>query len=86
MSESTGAARAHQGVKTTHVAARHHTQRFRSVLTRALEVIGDEHETMRWMGTPVQALNYATPISLLDGPDGEEIVLSVLTRLEHGVF
>jgi uncharacterized protein (DUF2384 family) len=35
------------------------------VIRRAVEVIGDEAEALRWMGTPIRALNDATPISLL---------------------
>ncbi len=56
------------------------------VFRRAAEVIGSDAEAMRWMGTPVRALNYATPISLLHDPKGLQSVLSVLGRLEHGVL
>jgi|KBSMisStandDraft_5_1062788.scaffolds.fasta_scaffold1441946_1 hypothetical protein len=56
------------------------------VLKRATEVIGDQESSMRWMGTPIQALNYATPISLLHNSDGEAAVLRVLGQLEHGVL
>ena len=56
------------------------------VLQRAASVIGDRQDAMRWLGTPVRALNYATPISLLYDPNGCEDVLSVLGRLEHGVL
>jgi len=56
------------------------------VLRRAIEVIGDKAEAMRWMGTPVKALSYATPVSLLASQDGCSQVLSVLGRLEHGVL
>lgn len=59
---------------------------FGEVLESAVKVIGDKHEAMRWLGTPIRALNYATPISLLDKPNGKDTVLDVLTRLEHGVF
>lgn len=52
---------------------------------RAKEVIGDEQEALRWLGTPVRALNYATPISLLGSEEGQQAVLKVLDRLEHGV-
>jgi putative toxin-antitoxin system antitoxin component (TIGR02293 family) len=58
----------------------------REVITRAVEVIGDRDAALRWMGTPVRALGYATPISLLSKPEGKESVLAVLTRLEHGVW
>lgn len=56
------------------------------VIDRAIEVIGDREKALRWMGTPVRALDYATPISLLSRPDGEERVMTVLMQLEHGVF
>ena len=56
------------------------------VLDRAVEVIGNEGNAMRWMGTPIRALGYATPISLLHKPKGRDAVLVVLGRLEHGVL
>jgi putative toxin-antitoxin system antitoxin component (TIGR02293 family) len=56
------------------------------VMRRATEVLGDEPSAMRWLGTPVRALDYATPISLLHDAKGREAVLSVLGRLEHGVL
>ena len=56
------------------------------IIKRAVEVIGDEAEALRWLGTPIRALNYATPISLLANPKGIEAVLAVLGRLEHGVL
>jgi len=56
------------------------------VFRRATEVIGSDAEAMRWMGTPVRALNYATPISLIHEPKGVQSVLTVLGRLEHGVL
>lgn len=57
-----------------------------TTLERATEVIGEKSDAMRWLGTPVRALNYATPISLLHSTEGQEAVLSVLGRIEHGVF
>lgn len=56
------------------------------IVLRATEVIGDKEDALRWLGTPVRALDYATPISLLGTPQGSEAVLTVLARLEHGVF
>lgn len=57
-----------------------------TVITRAIEVIGDEQEALRWLGTPVRALDYATPISRLNDLEGQAAVLNVLTQLEHGVL
>jgi uncharacterized protein (DUF2384 family) len=56
------------------------------IIERSIEVIGNREEALRWLGTPVRALDYATPISRLHDPAGREQVLSVLTQLEHGVL
>ena len=57
-----------------------------SVLERASEVIGDRQEALRWLGTPLRALEYATPISLLETPEGAARVTRVLGQMEHGVW
>lgn len=57
-----------------------------AVIERTVEVIGDRAQAMRWLGTPVRALNYATPISRLHEPQGQDDVLRVLMQLEHGVL
>jgi len=57
-----------------------------AVIHRTMEVLGNRSDAMRWLGTPVRALDYATPISLLDDSKGREDVLTVLGRLEHGVL
>lgn len=56
------------------------------VLERAAKVIGDLDEAARWMGTPIRALDYQTPVSLLASEKGRLRVLTVLDRLEHGVL
>jgi len=55
------------------------------LIGRAIEVIGDRNEAMRWMGTPVRALDYATPISLLATSEGARRVENVLGQMEHGI-
>jgi putative toxin-antitoxin system antitoxin component (TIGR02293 family) len=57
-----------------------------SVIEHAVKVFGDRDEALRWLGTPVRALNYATPISRLSSPDGHIEVMDLLGRLEHGVL
>ena len=57
-----------------------------TLLDRAVEVVGDREEALRWLGTPVRALNFETPVSQLATAQGKEAVETVLTRLEHGVF
>jgi uncharacterized protein (DUF2384 family) len=36
----------------------------------ATGVIGDREAALRWMGAPVQALDFATPVSLLNSEHG----------------
>jgi uncharacterized protein (DUF2384 family) len=55
------------------------------LIDRVTEVVGDRETALRWMGTPVQALNYATPVSLLND-DGFARVTNALEQLQHGVY
>jgi uncharacterized protein (DUF2384 family) len=55
-------------------------------IRRAIEVIGDPDEAMRWLGTPVPALDFATPISILHQAGGRKRVHAVLDQLEAGVW
>lgn len=55
-------------------------------VARSTEVFGDEESALRWLGTPVAALDYATPISCLGTHRGALRVDDVLTQIEHGVW
>jgi len=57
-----------------------------SVIDKATEVMGDRQEAMHWLGTPVRALNFATPISLLARADGLGQVMDLLGQMEHGIW
>jgi hypothetical protein len=57
-----------------------------SVVERAIGIIGNAEDAMRWLGTPIRALDNATPISRLHNPTGKDEVLAVLEQLEHGVL
>lgn len=50
------------------------------------EVLGDRETALRWLGTPVQALDYSTPVSLLNTDAGLARVTMVLEQLRHGVY
>ena len=56
------------------------------IADRATEVFGSRQNAMRWLGTPIPALEYETPVSMLDRTEGVNAVLAVLGRIEHGVF
>jgi hypothetical protein len=53
---------------------------------RATEIIGDRDKALRWMGTPVRGLGFATPVSLLGTSEGAQRVEDILTQMEHGVW
>jgi putative toxin-antitoxin system antitoxin component (TIGR02293 family) len=56
------------------------------MIRRAAEVLGSREEGMRWLGTPVRGLDFATPISLLGTLEGVERVHHILGQIEHGVW
>jgi len=59
---------------------------FEDVVNRATEVFANQEKALRWLGTPVGALQYATPISMLGHPNGRQAVLDTLDKIEHGVL
>jgi len=73
-------------LRSSPTGAKEYSDEEGSVIAQAVKVIGDKSAAMRWMGTPVRALDYATPISLLGTRDGRRAVITVLGRLEHGVL
>ena len=62
------------------------TEALTKAVARAREVFGDEEAAFRWLGTPVAALDYATPISCLNTHQGLIRVQDVLMQIEHGVW
>jgi len=56
------------------------------IVDRAVEVIGDRNQALRWLGTPIRALDYATPISMLGTSEGTARVQDLLGQIEHGVL
>jgi hypothetical protein len=53
------------------------------VIAAAKEVFGAEGG-LRWLGTPVPALQYATPISLVETKAGRKKIHDALVNLVHG--
>ena len=56
------------------------------ILARAIEVLEDEHKATHWLTTPNRALDGVVPMTLLDTPEGKEEVLTILGRIEYGVY
>ena len=53
---------------------------------RASEVLESEAAAAQWFKSPIQALGWATPISLMRTAVGLREVENILGRIEHGVF
>jgi putative toxin-antitoxin system antitoxin component (TIGR02293 family) len=56
------------------------------IQARAIEVLENERKAMHWLRTPNRALQGAVPMTLLDTPAGKEEVLTILGRIEYGVY
>jgi putative toxin-antitoxin system antitoxin component (TIGR02293 family) len=52
----------------------------------AVEVLGDEIKTTRWLRKPNRSLGHSEPLRLLDTEIGARAVEDALGRIEHGVF
>lgn len=75
-----------RGTETPALATEPSRVHLEQVLERATEVLGSRDKALRWIRTPVLGLKSATPISLLNTPEGRDAVLTVLGRIEHGIF
>jgi len=58
----------------------------RTLMNRAIEVIGSFEKALRGFETPVAALNYVAPNSIIGSKAGQDALLTLLRRIEHGVF
>jgi putative toxin-antitoxin system antitoxin component (TIGR02293 family) len=56
------------------------------VAARAEEVLGSSQAVERWLKVPLPALEFETPLSMLDTDEGAQMVCDILGRIEHGVF
>ena len=58
----------------------------RRVLSKATEVFGSRAHAKAWMERPALALDDVRPVDLLESPQGVDLVMDLLTRLEYGVY
>ena len=56
------------------------------VATSAEDVLGAQGKAGRWLQNPNRALGGAIPLDLLDTDLGAEEVVTILGRIEHGVY
>lgn len=60
--------------------------RLAKVLVRATDVLEDEAAARDWLSRPNKALGDVRPLELLDTDTGVEQVLTILGRIDYGVY
>lgn len=56
------------------------------LLSKAIDVLGNEKDALHWLQTPKRALGRQAPIDVAETDKGKQQVLALLTNIEHGVF
>jgi putative toxin-antitoxin system antitoxin component (TIGR02293 family) len=56
------------------------------IIDQAKELLGTRQEVEVWLRRPAVALNSRRPLDLLGTPDGRELLRTLLSRLDHGVY
>jgi putative toxin-antitoxin system antitoxin component (TIGR02293 family) len=56
------------------------------VTEHAIDVFGSKDAAERWLVAPALALDQRKPIDLLQSSEGAELVNSLLTRIDYGVY
>ena len=57
-----------------------------SVTNQAIEVLGSQQAAERWLSSPAMGLDQRKPIDLLRSSEGTELVKTLLTRMDFGVY
>lgn len=60
--------------------------RLASVTEKAIEVLASQEAAERWLASPALGLDRRRPIDLLQSSEGTELVKTLLTRMDHGVY
>lgn len=62
------------------------TLRLVSVTSLAIDVLGSQEAAERWLESPAIGLDRRKPIDLLQSSEGTEMVRTLLTRMDYGVY
>ena len=57
-----------------------------SVTSQAIDVLGSQEAAERWLSSPAMGLDRRKPIALLQSTEGTEMVKTLLTRMDYGVY
>ncbi len=60
--------------------------RMASLRARAEDVFGDPELAWKWLNRSNRALAHKTPLELMDTDAGFQSVVTILGRLEHGIY
>jgi putative toxin-antitoxin system antitoxin component (TIGR02293 family) len=60
--------------------------RLASVVEQAIDVLGSQDAAERWLSTPAMGLDRRLPVDLLQSSKGTELVKTLLTRMDYGVY
>ena len=78
--------RAVSSSKTLDPNASDRALRLVSVTDLAIEVLGSQPAAERWLSSPAMGLDQRQPIDLLQSTEGTEMVKTLLTRMDYGVY
>ena len=78
--------RSTSGAKTLDSNASDRALRLVSVTRQAISVLGSQEAAERWLGSAAIGLDRRRPIDLLKSTEGCELVKTLLTRMEYGVY
>jgi putative toxin-antitoxin system antitoxin component (TIGR02293 family) len=56
------------------------------ITEQAIDVLGSKEAAEHWLSTPAIALDQRRPIDLLQSSEGAELVKTLLTRMDYGVY
>ena len=60
--------------------------RLATVTSQAMDVLGSQEAAERWLSIPALGLGGRKPIDLLQSTQGTELVRTLLTRMDYGVY
>ena len=78
--------RSASAAKTLDSNASDRALRLVSVTSQAIDVLGSQAAAERWLESPAIGLNRRKPIDLLQSSEGTEMVKTLLTRMDYGVY
>ncbi|AUB82283.1 antitoxin Xre/MbcA/ParS toxin-binding domain-containing protein [Candidatus Thiodictyon syntrophicum] len=62
------------------------TRRLASVTAQAIDTLGSREDAERWLASAAIGLDRYRPIDLLQTSEGTELVKTLLTRMDYGVY